>query len=190
MERLLQIWVALLPVIIPMVLVLVPTKFALSTRSSDARVKLLEGDDESMTRRLVTLWAQVEKGMEDAVEDVVEETILPAASHLTTTGDAADSTSTLAEDPVYTSSSGSTGKLPSTQRPAVVVEPKSQPLLTPAQHRMIANLNSLPNVTKHVAFFYPVRNAHGMVVCRSVTAYTEHRKGEGVLRSLADGMIL
>jgi hypothetical protein len=92
------------------------------------------------------------------------------------------------------STSALTGNLGSTSMVATLssspspANDKSQPLLTSVQHRMITNLNTLPNLTKHVAFINPVRNSHGIIICRSVATIPEHRKGEGVLRAWADGM--
>jgi hypothetical protein len=178
----------LLPVLLPIILLIVSTRFMLSSRSSHARVKLLASDQKSMTRRLIAVWAQLEKDM----EDVVEENILPAMgrvpnSNFTGSDEAAStaSTSTLTgslESTSHVHPQGSSLPPPTTR--------KSQPLVTPAQHRMIANLNSLPNLTKHVAFIDPVRNSHSIIVCRSAATMMEHRKGEGVLRAWANGMKL
>jgi len=176
---------ALLPVLIPIFLFLVPTRFMLSSRSSHARVKLLEGDRESMTRRLVTVWATLEKNVEDIVEDIVEESILPATNG-SANGDAvgkgAGSAPTLAGKLGLTPAIGTLASSPS---PA---NAKSQPRLTTIQHRMITNLNALPNLTKHVVFINPVRNSHSIIICRNAATMPEHRKGEGVLRAWADGM--
>ena len=155
----------------------------LSSRSSHARVKLLEGDKESMARRLVTIWATLEKDVEDVVEDIVGESILPATSG-SLNGNAA----------IGMKAESTSGNLGSTSMVATLssspspANDKSQPLLTSVQHRMITNLNTLPNLTKHVAFINPVRNSHGIIICRSVATIPEHRKGEGVLRAWADGM--
>jgi len=174
------VWMALLPILIPLVLIVVPTRFLLSSRSSWARVRLLESDQESMTRRLVTIWAKMERAIEDAVEDVVEEKILPM-----TDGERNCSTPTLTDDSVPSSPTvGAFSKIPSSS--AVV---KSQPLLTPVQLRMIGNLNTLPNLTKHAAFIRSVRNSHGAIVCRNM-AMKEHHKGVGVLKKWVDDMKL
>lgn len=177
---------ALLPVLVPIFLILVPTRFMLSSRSSHARVKLLEGDRESMTRRLVTIWATLEVNVEDIVEDIVEETILPVTSGSANDGDKvsneAGSAPTLAGKLASTSVVNTLNSSPS---PA---NAKSQPLLTPIQLRIIANLNALPNLTKHVTFINPARNSHSIIVCRNAATMPEHRRGEGVLRAWADGM--
>jgi hypothetical protein len=178
---------ALLPVLVPIFLLLVPTRLMLSSRSSHARVKLLEGDRESMTRRLVTIWTTLEKNVEDIVEDIVEESILPATSKSAngdvTVGEEAGSAPTLA------------GKLGLTSAVGALTSPslanaKSQPLLTPIQLRIIMNLNTLPNLTKHVAFINTARNSHSIIICRNAATMPEHRRGEGVLRAWADEMKL
>jgi hypothetical protein len=171
------VWMALLPILIPIVLIIVPTRFLLSSRSSWARVRLLESDQENITRRLVTLWAKMERAIEDAVEDVVEEKILPAT----------DSEQTCSSPTVIDDDSASIRtlfKMPTS--PEVV---KAQPLVTPVQLRMISNLNSLPNLTKHIAFIHSVRNSHGAIVCRNM-AMKEHHKGVGVLKKWVDGLKL
>jgi hypothetical protein len=178
----------LLPVLLPIILVIVPTRFMLSSRSSHARVKLLTSDRESMTGRLITVWASLEKDVEDVVEAIVEENILPtmgrSSNGSVAAGGEAASTPTLPANPGLTSIVSSESPSPS------LTAPKSQPLLTPAHYSMMANLNALPNLTKHVAFINPVRNSHSIIICRSAATMTEHRRGEGVLRAWADGMKL
>lgn len=190
-----QVWFAMLPILIPLVLVAVPTRFALSTKHSNKRVKLLESDEESMTRRLITAWKAMERGAEDAVKDIVEQGLLP-----TTGGDGngngngnplgvyseGDSTPIL-----YGGSTPVRSQSPSNSySQAAPTKPKSQPLLTDTQKKIIKNLNKLPNLSKHVAFFDSVRNSHGTIVCRSVDVMEQHRQGAGILKSWADGMVL
>jgi len=181
------VFMAFLPVLIPIFLLIVATRFTLSSRSSHARVKLLESDKEGMARRLIAAWAKLEKDVEDAVEDIVEESILPAMSG-GTNGSATDSGGETGSTLTLTGNLGST--VGAIYLPISLDVAKSQPLLRPAQHRMIANLNSLPNLTKHVAFINPVRNSHSIIICRNVATMTEHKKGEGVIRAWADGMKL
>lgn len=182
------LWFMMLPVLVPLVLVAVPTRFALSSRSSHARVKLLEGDDESMGKRLIGAWKSLESGIEDVVEEMVEDS-MPASFSASHTQEPeqpnASALSALASAPE-----------PKPKRCGIKNDdgtpalPKSQPQLTPAQHRMIANLNSLPNMKKTFAFIHPTRNSHAIIVCRSPTRVSEHRKGEGLLRFWAAAMVL
>jgi hypothetical protein len=178
---------ALLPVLLPIFITIVSTRFMLSSHSSHARIRLLEGDKESITNRLITVWTNLEKEVEDAAEAIVEDSVLPAASRGSDTsvvdGDGARSISTR----VRNGSSSTIGTLPSSHSRATVKG--CQPLLTPLQHRIMANLNTLPNVTKHVAFIHPVRNSHAIIICRNMTM-SEHHRGEGVVRAWADAMVL
>ncbi|KAF7982576.1 hypothetical protein HWV62_27577 [Athelia sp. TMB] len=163
------IWLMILPITLPIFLIGVPTHFALSSRSSNARVKLLESDEESMTRRLIGAWAKLEAGFETAVEEIAEE-VLPSS-----------------QPPAHSEQEMHSGIMNDDGTPA---SPKDQPKLTPAQHRMIANLNTLPNMTKRIVFIHPARNSHAIIVCRSPERVSEHRKGEGVLRIWAREMVL
>lgn len=66
-------------------------------------------------------------------------------------------------------------------------EKQNQPLLTETQRRIIVNLNTLPNLKKVYVFIDGVRNSHATIVCRDPKNFSFHRRGEGVLRYLADG---
>jgi len=177
---------AFLPLLIPVILVVVPTHLALSSRSSYARVKLLESDKEAMTRRLVAIWTKFEKNIEDAVEDVLEQSLFPESggglNGNATTVEVFRTMQTVTDN----SSKSTVGTLPSPSLGATI---KYQPTLTPTQHRMITNLNSLPNLTKHLAYIDRVRNSHSIIICRNFTAIS-NRRGEGVVRAWADGMKL
>ncbi|KAG8873342.1 hypothetical protein FRB97_006808 [Tulasnella sp. 331] len=64
---------------------------------------------------------------------------------------------------------------------------ENQPILSPAQLRMIRNLNALPNLRKEFVFLDNLRNSHATIVCRDLKQFAFHRRGEGVLRNFADG---
>lgn len=61
-----------------------------------------------------------------------------------------------------------------------------QPMLTPLQRRMIENLNALPRLRKEFVFFDSFWNTHAAIVCRDADTYAFRRRGEGVLRKIAD----
>jgi len=63
---------ALLPFLLPVVLSLVVVRLALATRSSRARIKLLE-KDASNSDKLVHILAQLERQVEDAVVDFIDD---------------------------------------------------------------------------------------------------------------------
>lgn len=63
----------LIPVLIPTFMMLVFVRLSLSARSSRKRIKLLESDEESRSKTLVSMFARLERGIEDAVVDIVDE---------------------------------------------------------------------------------------------------------------------
>jgi hypothetical protein len=65
-------------------------------------------------------------------------------------------------------------------------EKQNPPALSAAQLRMIVNLNTLPNMRKVFVFLDGMRNAHATIVCRDLKGFAFHKRGEGVLRHLAD----
>jgi hypothetical protein len=67
---------------------------------------------------------------------------------------------------------------------------KMVPRITPAQRRMVAALNALPQLKKERAFIADVSNTHGTIVARDVKNFEFHKIGEGVLRHWADAFIL
>ena len=67
---------------------------------------------------------------------------------------------------------------------------KMVPRITPAQRRMVAALNALPQLKKERAFIPDVKNTHGTIIARDVKNFEFHKIGEGVLRHWADAFIL
>jgi len=88
-------------------------------------------------------------------------------------------------DMIDDQSASSDTSLPNTS-PAPGAAIGSQPILLPSQLRMISSLNRLPQMRKHFAFIYPSVNSHATIIARDVKRFEFHRKGEGVLRHLAD----
>jgi len=67
---------------------------------------------------------------------------------------------------------------------------KMTPRITPAQRRMVAALNTLPQLKKERAFITDVINSHGTIIARDIKNFEFHKIGEGVLRHWADAFIL
>jgi len=67
---------------------------------------------------------------------------------------------------------------------------KVVPRITPAQRRMVAALNALPQLKKELAFITDVSNSHATIIARDVKNFEFHKIGEGVLRHWADAFIL
>ncbi|KAH9066842.1 DUF676-domain-containing protein [Lactarius vividus] len=62
--------------------------------------------------------------------------------------------------------------------------------VTPAQRRMVAALNTLPQLKKERAFITDVMNSHATIIARDIKNFEFHKIGEGVLRHWADAFIL
>ncbi|KAF8578210.1 DUF676-domain-containing protein [Ramaria rubella] len=62
--------------------------------------------------------------------------------------------------------------------------------LTSTQCSLVESLNSLPQMRKHLAYIDGVLNSHAVIVCRNVAKVEMHKRGEGVLRHLADGLVI
>lgn len=61
--------------------------------------------------------------------------------------------------------------------------------LTPLQFKMIAWLNSLPQLKKERAFIENIRNSHGTIIARDVKNFEFHKVGQGVLRHWAEHFV-
>lgn len=171
---------AMFPVIIPLVALLVPTRFLFSSRASRTRVSNLQHESKS---RFVQVFANLQQGLSQATEDVLEQTgapgvpppmpIPPVRPHtIQTTG-------------VSNSNKDTTTSPTTIHSPSV----SSQPLLTQFQRAMLMGLNDLPNVHKHLVWITPARNTHAVVIWRE-PQFPGHARGEGVLRHWADHFIV
>lgn len=141
-----QVVVLFLPILIPVFLSLVLIRLGMDTHASRARIRLLENDPSRSNRLVRALWT-LEKEVDDAVADMLDE--------------------------------------PGTSDPDVE-SPGSVTALTQRQKRMISSLNRLPQLRKHFAFISETVNSHAVIISRDVTRFVHHRRGEGVLRHLAD----
>ncbi|KAI9511411.1 putative serine esterase-domain-containing protein [Russula earlei] len=64
------------------------------------------------------------------------------------------------------------------------------PRVTAAQRKMVAVLNSLPQLKKERAYIPNVRNSHAAIIARDVKNFEFHKIGEGVLRHWADAFVM
>lgn len=129
-------------------------RISISSYHSRSRIRLLESEGASATQRLVHVFGQLERGVEDIVVDMVDD---PATS-------------------VPSLNGNQTAKM--------------TPRITPAQRRMVAALNTLPQLKKERAFITDVINSHGTIIARDIKNFEFHKIGEGVLRHWADAFIL
>ena len=146
---------------------LVLVRFIKASHSSRARIKLLEKDEATKEGRLITMLARLEKQMEDAVVDVMEEP-----------GQVSDDS-----DPEAAISSK---HIKRKKDPAN----KEKPELMPVQIKAAKHLNALPNLQKVLAYFPDVYNSHAVIISRDVKRFEFHRRGEGVIRHWADAFVL
>jgi hypothetical protein len=129
-------------------------RLSISSRRSRSRIKLLEAEDPSATQRLVHIFGQLERQVEDIVVDIVDDPPVSIPS------------------PRWSKTS------------------KKGPRVTPAQRRMAASLNALPQLKKELVYIPDVRNSHATIIARDIQNFEFHKIGEGVLRHWADAFVM
>lgn len=175
-----------LPVLMPALLVMIAIRLGLDSRSSRGRIKLLESE-ESYRARLVHIVGQLEKQMEDVVVDYMDDPDPLVARSADATVPAGSSSSTTLADPEQGAEIVPT---PKWKKEKGKGKSKGKAKLSDVQLVMIKNLNTLPNLRKKLAFIHPVMNAHAVIIARDVKRFPHHNEGHGVLKHLADGLIL
>ncbi|KAJ8490028.1 hypothetical protein ONZ45_g13353 [Pleurotus djamor] len=126
-----------LPLLIPLFITMVFVRFTLASRSSRQRIKLMEKDSPADTR-LIHIIASIEKKVEDAVADFIDQ------SNPQETGTEPQSSTSLH----VKAGSGSVSS--------------AQPILSPVQKKIVVSLNKLP-IKKELAFIENVRNSHATI---------------------------
>jgi hypothetical protein len=187
------------PVLLPLGISAVLIKLSRDSKSSRRRIRQLESD-ESFQHRLVNVLKQLDKGMENAIADLIEVEGEQA-------GDGNDV-------PVVSPSQQATGNVkPVSISPPLSPAPKSltqngeitedkksceerkdtKPSngSTPSdiQIKLIDQLNALP-FNKYSAYFPGVFSSHAVIISRDVKKFKFHTQGEGVLKHWADHFIL
>ncbi|KAI0792156.1 DUF676-domain-containing protein [Abortiporus biennis] len=177
--------VAALPVLFPTVLTLIIIRLSKDSRASKSRLKLLESD-ESYANRLIHIAGRLEKSIEDAAVDLFDD---PGSNQPSTI-----------PEPVLDSTSQETLSSPeaSSKKACRITsrgsekekKQKNGAQLTEVQLKIIASLNSLPNLKKQLAFIDNVLNSHAVIVARDTKKFEHHTRGYGVLRHLADNFVV
>ncbi|KAI0091664.1 putative serine esterase-domain-containing protein [Irpex rosettiformis] len=198
---------ATIPILFPTFLTLVVVRLSLDSCSSRSRIRTLE-KDETYRERLAHVIGELEKRVEDAVADYIEDPGDALTTATSTSPTNAQSAETLAASPDTTESDDdhpqskhkcsltSKSKSKSKSKPTSSSSPKKSkskskhPTLTPLQTRIITSLNTLPNLKKHLAFINPIMNSHAVIISRDVTRFPHHEQGRGVLRHMADGFVM
>ncbi|KAG8978275.1 hypothetical protein FRB90_008513, partial [Tulasnella sp. 427] len=205
----------ILPVLWPLFITVVITNFSYNVIRSRRRIKLLESKGQGSKSTIIALMQRIERQVEDAVVDMMndgmfDENLGPDAgpSNMTTASPSRAGTPlpplpgsstpmkeksrpsrrmSITYTPLADPNSLYRDSYPST---AATKEKQNQPLLTETQRRIISNLNTLPKLKKVYVFIDGVRNSHATIVCRDLKNFDFHKRGEGVLRYLADGFEL
>lgn len=165
-----QLIIASLPLLIPALMSIAFVRLSLESRKSRGRIRLLESD-ASYRERLVQIVGHVEKRVEDAVVEYMDD---PGADVTRAEEPSAGSSATLAEAP---------------QTKGEVVR-ASVTGISDLQRRMAESLNTLPRLEKQRAFIDLVLNSHAIIIARDVKRFKHHTRGHGVLTHLADHLVL
>ncbi|KAH9016986.1 hypothetical protein EDB85DRAFT_2155517 [Lactarius pseudohatsudake] len=75
-----SICTVLTPILLPIILILVLIRISISSYHSRSRIRLLESEDASATRRLVHVFGQLERRVEDIVANMADDPATPAPS--------------------------------------------------------------------------------------------------------------
>lgn len=146
-------------------------RLSLETRDSRSRLKLLE-KDESYRERLIHIVGQLERTLEDA-----------AVEYMDDPGTSAESSQTLLH-------TGSSAEVSHSKGPSSTSSTQPSELLSPRQLKIIESLNKIPNLKKERVFIDPVLNSHAVIIARDVRRFEHHKAGHGVLQHLADNFVM
>ncbi|OBZ73942.1 hypothetical protein A0H81_06114 [Grifola frondosa] len=165
------------PVLIPLLITLILSRLSMASIASRKRIKKLE-TDESSSERLAHILGKLERGMEDAMVELLDSQGSPDPEAVPVS----DGEPQIGETPKQESElSSSSTEFPQATEPLV---------LNDTQRKIITLLNTLPNLRKELAFIHPVRNAHATIISRDIKRFPSHKIGEGVLRHWADHFII
>lgn len=189
------------PVLLPIFLTIVLSRLSLASHSSRARIKKLE-KDESATDRLVHILGRLERGMEDAVVDMLDDAGMGVGGagegDIERAEPAAHSPALATSSPGPNSSSPASASnspgSPASSTPGAGEDlpehPKQGLLLSGTQKQMAVWLNTLPNLRKELVWIHPMRNAHGTIIARDVKRFDFHKLGHGVVRHWTDHFVM
>lgn len=177
-----QIVFVSLPLLIPTLATLALIRLSMDTRSSRARIRLLESD-ETYSERLAVVVGQLERQIEDAAVDLME------SGGPTATASPIPLVSP-PESPSPASSSSEITKQKGKKKSKVDAQAAPKAELSDLQIQMAASLNALPNLKKQRAYFHPLMNSHAVIVSRDIKRFSFHKEGHGVLTHLADHFVM
>ncbi|KAL5512229.1 hypothetical protein ACEPAG_3514 [Sanghuangporus baumii] len=160
---------SLLPLLAPAFIGAAVIRLGISARKSRVRIRALE-KDVSFTE---ALWHSIEVLQNDMQTRDVQPSGLTANVDIQQSE--AVSTGTVLEE---TASSAKTDSR------------KHLPGFNDKQIAMSRSLNDLPNLRKFLVWIHPIRNSHAHIVCRDIKTIPSQKIGEGVLRHVADHLLI
>lgn len=185
-----QLFYAATPIVAPVVIGTLLTRFSLEDRASRKRIKCLEkgGSEDAERRSQLKILEQMEEELDEVVTSLVgvdrKESLLAAHPP-------SPPASSPAPPSTSSSAASSTTSLPnSSTSPSADDCKNAQPALTPAQRRMISNLNAIPHLEKRVAMCDTGVYNHGTIVCRQPKRLPLHARGAGIVKHWADFWVL
>lgn len=195
------IGVILFPVFVPLFLCLIIFRLWSGTRESNKRVKLLQAhwlkgrglDGESVKYGEEHERSRIAGVLADTVQSVGEDHVEVDTSK-ENAGEADGATPSGSSTPPSQTPSTKTGPAPRTATVPLLFDitdevrtrlNKISPPLSPVQVEMQRQLNAIPNLRKHLAFFDGVINSHAIIICRTPSMEV-HRKGKGVIKHFVD----
>jgi hypothetical protein len=187
------LFITLIPLLIPIGITGVFIKLALDSSKSRKRLKLLE-KDENFKDRLVNALRKMDKDMENAIVELIDEVCEEEES---AAGNIANKAQIeIQSDPKDRSVSGSPSSSSTVAKitgeshlPADAPVAPGAPVFSDMQLRIISTLNDLP-FNKYAACFPGVFSSHAVIVSRDRKRFAFHVQGEPVLQHFADHFIL
>ncbi|KAH8108868.1 DUF676-domain-containing protein [Phellopilus nigrolimitatus] len=179
----------LIPILIPTFITLIIVRLTLHTRSSRARIRLLEHDENGRESKLVHAFSRLERELEGAVVEIAENDMgVDEGSEEVPEKLRQSSHWCRFLEQVLRLNAGWSHAPDESAEPGPTL--KNQPLLSPAHLAMAHALNTLPQLSKYRVYLDPVRNSHATIIARDVKGFAFHQRGWGVLRHWADGFAL
>jgi len=178
------------PVIIPSMLTFAVVRLSLASRSSKARISLLEKDSLQNGQSLIHALAHLERQMEDAVADFIDNPEARAELRLEAN---AVSEHTAVDSSIPVSSYPPASEIAYSSSSTIVVpqiSPSQHPILSPLQKTICARLNNLPQLKKERAFIEGMRNTHSTIISRDPKIWDKNGVGLEVLRHWAGQLVV
>lgn len=185
-----------LPVSLPLALLYLIGRFVLQSHSSRRRIKdmrnVMGGGREGMLERVGVKLREVAEEVGGADNPEYAAGLESLETPTPNDSEAEEEQRTLKTHPAFQALASYGGTdTPPLSRPIPPTATSSSPvptdpILSPAQLTMIANLNSIPQMRKHLVYLPESRNSHGAVVARDADRFPQHRPGKKIVDRWAE----